>query len=63
MLGAVGIGAAAHFALLYVPFLQRIFGTAPLNARDLVLSLAAASLIIVAAEAWKWWLRRATLSA
>ncbi|MEA2024947.1 MAG: cation-translocating P-type ATPase [Actinomycetota bacterium] len=54
MLVAVGIGVAAHFALIYVPFLQNIFGTVPLGPKDLLISLAAALVILVAAEAWKW---------
>ena len=58
MLVAVGVGALAHLALLYVPFLQRIFHTVPLTAGDLLISLVAASAILVVAEVWKWWLRR-----
>jgi Ca2+-transporting ATPase len=58
MLVAVGIGVAAHFALIYVPFLQNVFGTVALGTRDLLISLAAAMAILVVAEAWKWWTRR-----
>ncbi|MCK5886667.1 MAG: cation transporting ATPase C-terminal domain-containing protein, partial [Alcanivorax sp.] len=57
MLSAVGIGVAAHFALIYVPFLQNVFNTVALGPKDLMISLAAAFVIIVAAEAWKWWER------
>jgi Ca2+-transporting ATPase len=58
MLAAVGIGIAAHFALIYVPFLQSVFGTVALGPKDLVISLAAALAILAAAEAWKWWQRQ-----
>ena len=54
MLAAVGIGLVAHFALLYVPFLQEVFGTVALGGKDLMISLSAAAAIIVAAELWKW---------
>ncbi len=60
MLVAVGIGVAAHFALIYVPFLQEVFGTVALGPKDLLISLAAAMTILLAAEAWKWWTRRGT---
>ncbi len=58
MLAAVGIGIAAHFALIYVPVLQNIFKTVALGPKDLLISLAAALAILAAAEAWKWWERR-----
>ncbi|MEA3511832.1 MAG: cation-translocating P-type ATPase [Actinomycetota bacterium] len=58
MLAAVGIGIAAHFALIYVPFLQNVFGTVVLGPKDLLISLAAALAILVAAEMWKLWERR-----
>jgi Ca2+-transporting ATPase len=63
MLAAVGIGIAAHFALIYVPFLQNVFGTVALGPKDLLISLAAALAILVAAEAWKWWERRRSVVA
>ncbi|MGB9359210.1 MAG: cation-translocating P-type ATPase [Acidimicrobiia bacterium] len=54
MLGAVGIGIVAHFALIYVPLFQEIFGTVALGGKDLLISLSAAAVIILAAELWKW---------
>jgi len=54
MLIAVLIGVGAHFALIYVPFLQEVFGTVALGPRDLAISLSAAIAIIIAAELWKW---------
>jgi Ca2+-transporting ATPase len=58
MLIAVGVGVAAHFALIYVPVFQNIFKTVALGPKDLLISLAAALAILAAAEAWKWWERR-----
>ncbi|MEN8234718.1 MAG: cation-translocating P-type ATPase [Actinomycetota bacterium] len=58
MLIAVAIGVTAHFALVYVPFLQGIFDTVALGPRDLLISLAAAAAILAAAEGWKWNARR-----
>jgi Ca2+-transporting ATPase len=63
MLAAVGIGIAAHFALIYVPFLQNVFGTVALGPKDLLISLAAALAILLAAEAWKWWERKRSVVA
>jgi hypothetical protein len=54
MLGAVVIGVVAHFALIYVPFFQEVFGTVALSGKDLLISLSAAIAIIVVAELWKW---------
>jgi Ca2+-transporting ATPase len=59
MLIAVVIGVGAHFALIYVPFLQNVFETVALGPRDLVISLSAAVAIIIAAELWKWRQRAA----
>ena len=61
MLSAVGIGIAAHFALIYVPFLQDVFDTVALGPKDLLISLSAAFVILIAAEIWKWWERRRSL--
>jgi Ca2+-transporting ATPase len=58
MLFSVILGVAAHFALIYVPFLQNVFGTVALGTKDLLISLAAAMAILVAAEAWKCWIRQ-----
>ncbi len=60
MLGAVGIGIVAHFALIYVPFFQEVFGTVALDGKDLLISLSAAAAIILVAELWKWRQRAAT---
>jgi Ca2+-transporting ATPase len=57
MLAAVAVGIVAHFALVYVPFLQQIFKTQALGPRALAMALGAAGVIILAAELWKWWMR------
>ncbi len=68
---AVAAGLALQAAVIYLPALQRAFGTVPLDARDWLLCAAAASTIVFAREAGKaWWraadrraLRRATMDA
>jgi Ca2+-transporting ATPase len=59
---AVGAGLALQAAVLYVPALQRAFGTVALDARDWLLCVAVASSIVVAREAGKafWRARDAT---
>jgi len=47
-------------AVVYVPFLQRVFSTAPLGARDLLIALASGLVVLVVAETWKLALRRRT---
>lgn len=44
----VGIGAilALQLAFIYAPFMQQIFGTAALSARDLALSVLAGMIIL-----------------
>jgi Ca2+-transporting ATPase len=45
-------------ALCYVPFLQRVFGTAPLTGQDLLFLLIFPPFMLLADEARKAWLRR-----
>ncbi len=58
MLGAVAIGIATQLALVYVPFLQRIFKTVPMSVTHMAMAASTAFVIILVAEVWKWWLRR-----
>ena len=58
MLLAVFITFVLQLALIYVPFLQRFFSTEALSARDLLVSLAASSVIFIAVEAEKWLRRK-----
>jgi magnesium-transporting ATPase (P-type) len=52
----VGIGIIA--AISYVPFMQRVFKTAPLTALDWAILVVAAVSVFFAEEARKWFLRR-----
>ncbi len=49
-----------QLAIVYLPFLQRVFGTAPLGARDLLIAFGAGLPVLVVVEVWKWVLRRRT---
>ena len=62
LLGAVILTFALQMAVVYVPWLNPIFKTAPLPVMDLVVCLAAASIVFVAVEAHKWFIRRASNS-
>ena len=56
LLAAVAVGLALQLAVVYVPALQRAFGTVPLAAADWLFCAAIASTIVVAREAGKaWW--------
>ena len=53
---AVAAGLALQAAVIYVPTLQRAFGTVPLGAADWLACAAMAATIVVAREAGKaWW--------
>ena len=57
---AIGGSVALQVLVVYVPFLQRAFGTVPLSARDWLLSVAVASSVLWLREASKF-LTRASL--
>ena len=59
MLGAVALGLTAHVAIIYVPFLQRVFGTAPLSLGEWGMALAGTLVVMAGVELWKWRLRAA----
>ncbi|GIL06064.1 MAG: ATPase [Betaproteobacteria bacterium] len=61
LLLAVGATLAVQFAILYVPWLNVPFKTAPLAPRELALALALAALVYFAVEAEKWAVRRGWL--
>jgi Ca2+-transporting ATPase len=46
--------------VIYVPFLQTIFGTQALNARDILIAFGLAIVVFLVVEAWKWNIRRKT---
>jgi Ca2+-transporting ATPase len=58
MLGAVGIGLIAHLAILYMPFLQRVFGTEPLDLAHFGLAIGGAILVMGSVELYKATKRR-----
>jgi len=53
LLGAVLLTTALQLAVVYVPFLQRIFCTVPLHWEQLLVSLALSAIVFVAAEVVK----------
>jgi Ca2+-transporting ATPase len=57
MIGAVLVTVVLQICVLYVPFLQEIFGTMPLPPGDLLVAALAGGAVLVAVEAWKWVLR------
>jgi Ca2+-transporting ATPase len=57
LLGAVMLTLILQLCLIYVPFLQRLFGTRPLSAVDLLLSILLSAVIFAAVELEKWLLR------
>jgi Ca2+-transporting ATPase len=57
MLAAVGIGIAAHLAILYLPVLQEVFGTVPLDAAHFAIATAGAILLMAIVEIYKIFLR------
>ncbi len=60
MLGAIGLTFVLQLALIYVPFLQGIFSTAALSWWELLISLAASSIVFFAVELDKWRRRRSS---
>jgi P-type Ca2+ transporter type 2C len=61
LLGAVLLTFALQMAALYVPFLNRIFKTEPLDPVELALCLALSSVVFVAVEIQKWMIRQGWL--
>jgi len=47
-----------QMATIYVPALNTVFKTEPLSAPELILCFVASSVVFVAVELQKWWLRR-----
>ena len=59
--GAVGVGVLLQVAVVHVPFLQRGFGTAPLDAAHWAVAIAMASLVLWFDEARKLVVRFAAV--
>jgi Ca2+-transporting ATPase len=62
LFGAVALTFVLQMATIYVPALNGIFKTVPLNPLELVASIAIAALVFVAVEVEKWLKRRGTRS-
>jgi Ca2+-transporting ATPase len=61
LLGAVLLTFALQMAAVYVPFLNPIFKTQPLEPEELALCLALSSVVFAAVEMQKWMIRRGWL--
>jgi len=61
MLGAVLLTFGLQMATIYIPALNPIFKTEPLDADELVLCLALSSVVFFAVETEKWFIRRGWL--
>ncbi|MDH3718806.1 MAG: cation-transporting P-type ATPase, partial [Planctomycetota bacterium] len=61
MMGSVLLTFGLQMAVIYVPFLQDLFRTTPLTARELLSCLALSSVVFGCVELQKAWLRRGTV--
>jgi Ca2+-transporting ATPase len=61
LIHAVLLTVCLQMALLYVPWLNPVFKTAPLAASELVLCLAMSSIVFLGVEVEKWLVRRGWL--
>lgn len=61
LIGAVLLTFALQMAVVYVPFLQKVFDTRPLPLVDLMVSLGLSTFVFIAVEVTKWIERRKEL--
>lgn len=54
LIGAVLLTFGLQMAVVYVPFLQNIFGTVPLSFNQLLLSLGLSTIVFIVVESVKW---------
>ena len=57
MLGMVALVFVLQAAVIYTPFLQTMFGTTPLPAIDLLITIGAGAFLFAVVEIEKWWMR------
>jgi Ca2+-transporting ATPase len=57
LLGSVILTIALQLAVIYVPFLQKIFETQALSFTDLMISLGLSTAVFISVELFKWFLR------
>jgi Ca2+-transporting ATPase len=57
LVGAIAVTIALQFAVIYIPQLQPIFKTAPLNTTELAAIVISCSVVFVAVEFEKWLIR------
>jgi Ca2+-transporting ATPase len=58
LLGAVLLTFALQMGVVYLPFMQEIFGTIALSLSELAVSLVSSTIVFFGVEMEKWWLRR-----
>jgi Ca2+-transporting ATPase len=58
LMGTVWLTVALQLATIYVPALNPVFKTEPLQPDELLLCIAASSVVFFAVEAEKWCVRR-----
>jgi Ca2+-transporting ATPase len=58
LLGAVALTVALQLAVIYLPFLNSIFRTAPLSPEELALCFALPMVVFIAVEIEKWLVRK-----
>jgi Ca2+-transporting ATPase len=54
---SIAAAVIAQLGLIYLPFMQRIFQSAPLTAREFLLAVSSASLVLIGSELDKWRIR------
>jgi Ca2+-transporting ATPase len=63
LLGAVALTVVLQLAVIYLPVLQSVFRTSPLDGFELLLCFVFAGVVLIAVEAEKWLVRRGWLYA
>jgi Ca2+-transporting ATPase len=61
LIGAIGLTIGLQLCVIYIPALNEIFKTSPLNTYELVICFALATLVFIGVELEKWMIRRGYL--